>query len=228
MVKNFKKKKMIISICIIIAILAFIIFFIKIDYKNLKAGNNMSNKNIEEIEEYILNISSYEATIEVTINSNKNTNKYILLQQYLSPNLSKQIVLEPSNIEGLEIMYDGQSLSINNTKLNLNKVYENYEYVIDNYLNLESFIADYKACKEQNKTKLYEENDEYVLEASIENSEYIYNKKLYISKKTGNPTKLLIEDVNEKTLVYILYNEININGLETIAFKGIEPHVQLY
>ena len=219
---------MIISICIIIVNLIFIIFFIKNDYKNLKAGNNMSNKNIEEIEEYILNISSYEATVEVTIESNKNTNKYILLQQYLSPNLSKQIVLEPSNIEGLEIMYDGQSLSINNTKLNLNKVYENYEYVIDNYLNLESFIADYKACKEKNKTKLYEENDEYVLEANIENSEYIYNKKLYISKKAGNPTKLLIEDVNEKTLVYILYNEIKINGLETIAFKGIEPHVQLY
>ena len=228
MIKKFNKKKMIISICIIIVILAFIIFFIKIDYKNLKAGNNMSNKNSEEIEEYILNISSYEATIEVTINSNKNTNKYILLQQYLKPNLSKQIVLEPSNIEGLEIMYDGQNLSINNTKLNLNKVYENYEYVVNNYLNLESFIADYKACKEKHKTKLYEENDEYVLEASIENSEYIYNKKLYISKKTGNPTKLLIEDVNEKTLVYILYNEIKINGLETIAFKGIEPHVQLY
>ena len=173
----------------------------------------MSNKNIEEIEGYILNISSYEATIQVTIESNKNTNKYVLFQQYISPNKSKLIMLEPSNIAGLEITNDGNNLTITNTKLNLNNVYDNYEYVVGNQMSLETFILEYKTCKEQNKAKLYEENDEYILEANVEQNKYIYNKRLYISKKTGNPTKLLIQDVNEKTLVYILYNEIKINDL---------------
>ena len=173
----------------------------------------MSNKSIEEIEEYILNISSYEATVQVTIESNKNTNKYVLSQQYISPNKSKQIVLEPSNIEGLEIEYDGQKLSINNTRFNLSKIYDNYKYVVENFLNLESFIEDYKSCKEQGKTKLYEEDDEFVLEVEQNSNKYVFNKKLYISKATGKPTKLLINDINEKTVVYILYNEISINDL---------------
>ena len=40
---------------------------------------------------------------------------------------------------------------------------------------------------------------------------YIYIAKNYILIKTGNITKLLIKDINEKTIVYILYNEIKIN-----------------
>ena len=206
-------KKTLITFFVILLILIFIIFLIKNNYKNFKTGNNMSNKNIGEIEEYILNISSYEATVQVTIESNKNTNKYVLSQQYISPNKSKQIVLEPSNIEGLEIEYDGQKLSINNTRFNLSKIYDNYEYVVENFLNLESFIEDYKLCKEQQKTNLYEENDEFVLAIEQNSNKYLFNKKLYISKATGKPTKLLINDINEKTVVYILYNEISINDL---------------
>ena len=213
MIKKLGRKKLVVIICIIIISLIFIIFFTKNNYKNFKTGNNMSNKNIEEIEEYILNISSYEATIQITIESNKNTNKYVLFQQYISPNKSKLTMLEPSNIAGLEITNDGNNLTITNTKLNLNNVYDNYEYVVGNQMSLETFILEYKTCKEQNKAKLYEENDEYILEANVEQNKYIYNKRLYISKKTGNPTKLLIQDVNEKTLVYILYNEIKINDL---------------
>ena len=45
------------------------------------------------------------------------------------------------------------------------------------------------------------------------NNEYVFNKKLYISQETGQPTKLLINDINERTVVYILYNEISINDL---------------
>ena len=77
MIKKISRKKLIIIMCIIAISLIFIIFFTKNNYKNIKTGNNMSNKNIEEIEEYILNISSYEAKVEVTIESNKNTNKYL-------------------------------------------------------------------------------------------------------------------------------------------------------
>ena len=70
-----KKNKVVILILIIIIFLAiFLIIFSKNNYKNLKTGNNITNKSKEEIEQYILNISSYEAKVSVTIESNKNTN----------------------------------------------------------------------------------------------------------------------------------------------------------
>ena len=226
MIEKLKSKKRIIVISIVIIILLiFFIFFLKNNYKISEIGNTMSNKNIEEIEEYILNISSYEATVEVTVESNKNTNKYVLSQKYIAPNMSKQTVLEPSNLEGIEISYDGQNLSINNSRFNLSKIYENYEYVADNVLFLEAFISDYQESKKENNTKSYEENDEYVFETKIiQNNEYRQNKKLYIDKNTGKPTKLLVQDINEKTVVYILYNEIKINDLDMLAFKIFDPN----
>ena len=220
-------KKIIFLVLVIILIIFFIIIFIKNDYKNFDTGNN-NIKSIEEIEEYILNLSSYEAKVSVTVESNKNTNKYELLQTYQVPNISKQVVLEPSNIQGLEITYDGSNLSINNTKLNLSSVYENYNYLASNCLCLESFISDYIA----NNGKIYEENEKIILETKTSNgNKYIYNKKLYVNKKDGKPIELIIEDINEKKLVYILYNEIEINNLKNVdmlAFKRIETQAELY
>lgn len=216
MFKKLKNKKIYIGITIIfIAILIFLVFFVKNNYKIFEVGNNMSNKSIEEIEEYILNISSYEAEIEVTVESNKNTNKYLISQQYINPNQYKQTILEPSNIEGIEISYDGQNLTISNSKLNLNKIYENYEYIASNILTLEAFISDYKDGKEENNTNYYEEDNEYVFEVKVKSdNKYTQNKILYVDKDTGKPTKMLVQDINEKNVVYILYNEIKINDLD--------------
>lgn len=128
-----KNKKVIIFILlIIIAIVVF--FFVKNNYKKINIGNNITNKSIEQIEEYILNISSYKARVEVEVCSNKNENKYILMQKYVSPNISKQEVIEPNNIKGIETINDGISLTINNTNLGLSSIYENYQYMVDNCL----------------------------------------------------------------------------------------------
>ena len=137
------KKHFIWIIIIILIIVAIILyFFLKNDNKNSNLGNNLINKTLAEIEEYILNISSYEAEIEVQVESNKNQTKYVLKQSYISPNVEKQVVKEPSNIQGLETIYDGSKLTINNSKLNLTTIYENYEYLTDNFLWLNSFIGD--------------------------------------------------------------------------------------
>ena len=80
-------------ICIIFGIL------LKNNYKLMKFGNNTTIKTLNDVEGYIKNISSYSAKIEVTVNSNKNCNKYLINQKYSSPNLSRQEVIEPSNIQ---------------------------------------------------------------------------------------------------------------------------------
>lgn len=209
-------KKIIIPIIlfIILVLTIIVIFLLKNDNKISNSVNNIGNKSLEEIEKYILNISSYNAELEVTVESNKNTNKYLLEQQY-SANSFKQVVREPSNIEGLEIIYENNNLKINNTKLNLSNIYENYNYIAGNFLSLDSFIEDYKKEKES-QSKNYaikSENNYVIMEVKLSNgNKYASYKKLYIDRNTGNIAKLVIQDINKKNLVYILYSKIEINS----------------
>ena len=62
------------------------------------------------------------------------------------------------------------------------------------------------------------------MQVKLEQSEnkYCVYKKLYIDKNTAKPIKMEIEDINQKVLVYILYNEIKINSInkgEILALK---------
>ena len=200
-----KKKYWIILLVIIIAIV--IIFFSKNTAKVFKNGNN---KNSQEIVDYILNISSYSVNITVEVSSNKNHNKYILKQKYVSPNISTQEVIEPSNIAGIKITNDGTNLKLENSNLNLSTVFENYNYLGDNCLDLISFIENYKQNTES--TFIEEENQIIMKTKSGNENRYTKNKTLYIDKKSCKPSKLEIKDNNEKTTVYILYNEVEINS----------------
>lgn len=224
-----EKKKLIIILGILAVLVTSVIiyFFIKNNYKNLKSGNNMSNKNLKEIEEYILSIRSYNAKIEVEIQSNKNKNKYVLEQKYAEPNVQKQIVLEPSNIEGLETIFDGNNLKINNTKLNLSTIYENYSDVTSNFLWLNTFTEEYKKMIETGKQNVIEQNGIIIME--IKDADEL-NKKLYIDRKTGKPIKMQIKNVSKNTTVYILYNEIEINSLkrdDVLAFRLKNVYVNM-
>lgn len=224
-----EKKKLIIILGILDVLVTSVIiyFFIKNNYKNLKSGNNMSNKNLKEIEEYILSIRSYNAKIEVEIQSNKNKNKYVLEQKYAEPNVQKQIVLEPSNIEGLETIFDGNNLKINNTKLNLSTIYENYSDVTSNFLWLNTFTEEYKKMIETGKQNIIEQNGIIIME--IKDADEL-NKKLYIDRKTGKPIKMQIKNVSKNTTVYILYNEIEINSLkrdDVLAFRLKNVYVNM-
>ena len=207
------KKKIYILIASAFFILIAILFiiFTKNNYKTLKKGNNINNQIRDKVCDNILNISSYEAKAEVMIESNKNINKYVLKQEYNNSGKIEQIVLEPSNIEGLTISYNEGNLTINNTKLNLQTVYNNYKYVVDNNLWLNSFIKDYR---ESNNKSISENSDYIVMTVDISDSNnYGKIKILYINKTTGNPEKMLIQDKNQKNMVYILYSEIRINSV---------------
>jgi len=202
------KKKYWLILLIIVIVIGGIIFY-KNRVKDSKSGNN---KTSQEIVDYILNISSYEVNATVNVTSNKNTNKYILKQTYQSPNISRQEVLEPSNIAGITIENNGTSLKLDNSQLNLNTVLENYNYLGDNCLDLCSFIEDYNQDEKAN----YEEKDTEIIMKASSNIENIYlqEKILHIDKKTMNPTQMEIKDNKQKTTVYILYNEVKVNSTQ--------------
>ena len=114
------------------------------------------------------------------------------------------------------MIYENNTLTLNYSKLNLTSVYKNYHDLVDNFLWIDAFIEDYKNSKNNNESKIVDENGMIIMEAKTRNNNnrYVYNKELTIDKKTGKPTKLLIKDINKRSLVYILYNEITLNGLQ--------------
>ena len=212
-----KNKKIIFISILVLAIVSILIFILlKTNYKNKNFGNNMCNKNLEEIEKYILDISSYTAKMDVTVESNKNTNKYVMEQRYEKGKKSKQKILEPANIEGLEIIYEENKLTINNAKNNLKTMYENYPNLMENCLWLNAFIEDYKKEKNEGKASIVEKNGKVIMATKTrnENNRYIYSKELHIDKEAGKIEKLVVQDINKKNLIYILYNEITVNGVK--------------
>lgn len=218
--KEKNKLKIVIIAVVVVILMFFVIFLIKnknITAKTSKIGNNSTS---QEIVDYILNISSYEAQIDVEIKSNKNTNKYKLKQKYINNENNIQEVIEPNNIQGVKIIKEGNNLIIENTKLSLTKIIENYKDITQNNLDLICFIDDYK---NNSSSKFVEESNQIKMEtvAKTENN-YQQYKTLYISKEDGRPLKMEIKDTNQNTVIYIIYNEIKINKIaneKIYAFK---------
>ena len=150
-----RKTIFIILLILVICISVFYIFFRKNMAKNLKIGNNTTS---QEIVNNILNLSSYEATIEVEVKSNKNENKYKIKQAYLGPEENSQEIIEPSNIAGIKIIKKQNTLTLENSKLNLTNLLENYEYVSNNHLDLNSFVENYK----KNSNSEWQEDEEEI------------------------------------------------------------------
>lgn len=193
-------------VILIILIITIGLIILKNVIKKTKIGNNM---NSQEIVDYILNIKSYKSNINVQVNSNKNKNKYVLEQEYNTENGSVQIVIEPSNIAGTKIVLKDENLKVENTKLNLSQIFENYKGLEDNSLDLIRFIQDYKASDKSD----YDENEkEIIMKTKNSNkNKYNQNKVLYIDKENKLPTKLIIEDNNQNMTINIQYNSIEIN-----------------
>lgn len=204
--------KKIIIFCLIFIFVIIITIFIKSSYKSIRFGKNIINQSADKIKENILNIESYEAKVKITITSNKNTNTYEATQKHNKENnLYKQEIISPENIAGVIFEFNGSNLQIKNTKLNLSKIYENYKYIGSNELSLVAFIEDYK----NNDSNNYENDKEIILETAVKNNnKYRAIKRLYISRDTNLPTKMEIKDSAQNTVVYILYNEIQINKLQ--------------
>ena len=60
------------------------------------------------------------------------------------------------------------------------------------------------------------------METKCDNTKYSAKEKLYIDRNANKITKLVIEDDNKKSRIYITYNKIEIGSLNkdnVLAFK---------
>lgn len=202
-----KNKKII--IVLVLVVLIFLILFLLFRNsmsKNLKIGNNSTS---QEIVNSILNINSYETKIEAEVKSNKNSNKYIIKQKYNGIEENSQEIIEPNNISGVKIVKEGKNLRLENSNLNLTSIFEDYQYISDNSLDLCSFIEDYK---NNEKAQWKEKDNNIIMETSKTENKSDKHKILYIDNKSGKPLKMKIKDNNKNIAVYILYKEVIVNS----------------
>lgn len=226
--KGKNKRKIIIVIIIISLLIMCTIIFTKFNNKtakNSKIGNNSSS---QEIVDYILSTNSYKAKIEVEVKSNKNSNKYKIKQEYISSENNTQEVIEPSNIQGIKIIKEGKNLKIENTKLSLTKIIEDYKDITQNNLDLTNFIENYK---NNSNSKWKEENNQIIMETTVQtDNKYQKYETLYISKEKAEPIRMEIKDTNQNTIIYIIYNEIKINksaNKKVFAFTLLDESEQI-
>lgn len=177
-------------------------------YKFLTNGNNKNIENIGEIEGFILEIKNYEVEANVTINSNKNTNTYRLKQKKVD-NYQVQEIASNDEEKGIIIENEGNKLTIKNTKLSLEKFFDNYDEIAKNSVGFDSFAKDYSDSDDKEIT---EDDNYYIVFVKIKNSKnmYVENKTLFINKKNNNIEKIEVRDVNNNKTIVIEYTKFQI------------------
>lgn len=199
--------KKIFTTIIFFVFFTMIIFFIFYSYKYKKNVNTINIQSKEDVEEYILSINEYNAVLDVEVVSNKNRNVYKLKQEEdILKETSIQEILE-NNYRNLIIENRDKKVIIKNNTMNVEKVYSNYGYFMDNTLFLSTFIKQYK----ESKNRIIKENGEfYIVEIKLEDNR-VSKKVLYINKKSKKIISMEVYDINQNRTIYILYKEIEIN-----------------
>ena len=196
---------------IVIFVIILLIIFCILYYKNFLFGNNIiKNRSEKEIEQILTNLQNYKAQIDVKVTSNKTTNYYQMYQE-VKEDYSMQEIINGENISGVKIEIRQNNLKIKNSKLKLEKIYEDYKDIFNNAIFLNTFANEYQ--NPENISNYYEENSKIILEITLQNNPntYIKYKKLYIDSQTLLPTKLEIKGNNKKETISIIYNSIEIN-----------------
>lgn len=197
-----KKKIFIVAIIFILVISVFYC------YKFFIPGNNKSVKDVNELNEYILNIKNYNLEAKITVNSNKNTNTYLLKEKNEMGSLVTEIINESAN-NGIICEYKDESLTIKNTQLGLPRIFADYKELFSNPIDLNSFIQDYKLDdKKEIKTK----DDYYIV--SVKNmstqNKYTTHKVMYFSRSKNRIERIEVKDINNNKTIIIEYSSFKL------------------
>ena len=197
------KNKKFLIIFVFICSIIFCVFY----YIFSVSGNNINISQEQIVEEALKEFNNYEANLEITVKSNKNENKY-QVNQIVNNEYSKQEMMSPENLKNMIIELEKNKLKILNSNLNMEKIYENYDYVLNNSLFLNTFANDYF----NNDSEIYEKYGKIIVEIKLSNNPntYIKYKYLYLDAKSYVPEKLEIKDITKNPYISIIYNDIKI------------------
>lgn len=197
-----KKKIFIIFLILVLHILIFCC------YKFFIPGNNKHIEDVSDLNDYISSINEYNAESTVTVNSNKNSNSYTLLQSNCD-GVSKQEIRSVENDSGIIIENGDNCLTIKNTQLPVEKVFSDYADVMKNSVGLDSFVEDY-LCDENKE--VIDKDGYYIVSVKSKNSQnkYSLSKTLFFNKEKNSIEKIVVKDINNNETTIIEYIKLEI------------------
>ena len=195
------------KVFIVCVIFFFLILFFCL-FKKIFIGNNKVIENIDELDKYIMKIEDYKLLADVSVFSNKNMNTYKLSQFHHGFETVCEIS-DHENSEGLIITNNENKVTVKNTSLSLEKVFELYSETTENSVGLDAFIIDYKADE---KKEFLDENGYYIVRVKVKNSlnKYSKSKEMYFNKEKNCIDKIIVKDINNNDQIIIKYNTLEI------------------
>lgn len=196
-----KKKIFVVLLIFIFVILVFCC------YKFFIPGNNKIVKDVNELDEYILNIKNYNLEAKITVNSNKNTNTYFLKESIQNGKQIQEIFGD--NGEGIVLEYVEGNLTIKNTELKLSRIFDDYKNLLNNPIDFNSFIDDYK---NDAKKEIKEKDNFYIISIKSKDlkNKYTTNKTLYFNRDENKFKRVEIKDINNNLRIIIEYSSFKL------------------
>ncbi len=149
----------------------------------------------------LLAIKNYSCKMDITYYSNKNTTKYLALQEYLSSGSYSMEFLDQDN---LKINYENSILKITSKLFETSMDYLNYEELNKNPLFLSYFINTYFNMENSDDINVSSNSINIILP---NNNQYLYSAELTFENELPHSLTYFDENGNQK--VNIIYSEFN-------------------
>jgi len=165
------------------------------------------------------NIDSFSAVVEVTVNTDRTENVYQMRQYYIAPDMFREDVLSPENLEGMTYIFSGGTMLIippnDGESVLFEDIPKNRSYTF-----LPDFFGRYfeigteavpVSAEPTGETAQVDETVT-VLEVQLDGDNiYRATQKLWIDNKTLMPIRLETYDADGDPLVVVLFTEFNLN-----------------
>ncbi len=191
----------------IVAIIFILVISIFYCYKFFIPGNNKTIKDVNELDEYILGMKNYTLEAKITVNSNKNTNTYLLKETNENGKSIQEIISEGTN-SGVVLEYEDEKLTIKNTELGLPRIFADYKELFNNPIDFMTFVQDYKS---DDKKDVKIKDDYYIVSVkTLNSSKYTTHKVLYFSRSKNQIERIEIKDINNNQTIIIEYSSFKL------------------
>lgn len=159
-----------------------------------------------DIQKFWAQMTSYQATLQITFVSNRSSNTYTVRQQVLMSGPYRMEVLAPEECRGVLTICDGEKTMQKDPSIGM--TVEASETPVRSVLFLQEFWQQYLRSPE----KVEPEDGEYVLETELSGGhEKLAVQRLWVNAQNGYPKRMEIYDTEGMLSIRVDYIEFQPN-----------------
>ena len=193
-----------------VRILAVIMVCLSLSGCRLISGGQSQGLGVEE---KLMNMDSYAASLEISHMDNGEKNTYQAKQLYQIDGNYRFEVIKPDYISGLTTIYNGEKIIQYNPNVDEPKLVELADNEFRNQIFLGSFIKNYLQSQDVSiEVQNIEGATTTVLEAIIPGgSKHMASQKLWLDHESKKPVTMIIYNEEGQETVIIKYGEFTYN-----------------